>query len=291
MTTPYTLETCGSLLSIEVRSTHDPLPAIEECFSYVRAFDQKYSRFIPGNRLSQINSTSGPHLLDDESYALLQFSLTLAEKTWWAFDPTIIAALERYGYDSNYSFTQRGAKPMWYKHVTLWDHTITLHDGVQIEFGAIGKWYVLDVLAYILLEHGIEHYIIDFGGDIIARGWYDVGLENPFNLEQLIGTITIDGFAIAASNGKKRTFGEFHHLLDAHTGKPVNDIASVYIAAPTWLLADAFSTAVFVSGAEKGKALLADSLDVTGLIVFADGSYWIKEGYVGKVFGETKWIL
>jgi len=100
----------------------------------------------------------------------------------------------------------------------------------------------------------------------------------------VIGTITVDGFAVAASNGKKRTFGDFHHLLDAHTGEPIKDIAGVYIAASTGLLADAYSTAVFVSGAEKGRALLADAPEVTGLIVFADGSYRMKDGYRGKVF-------
>jgi thiamine biosynthesis lipoprotein len=87
----------------------------------------------------------------------------------------------------------------------------------------------------------------------------------------------VDGFAIAASNGRKRAVGEFHHLLDAHSGKPVRDIAGVYIAASTGLLADAYSTAVFVSGIEAGKALLENTPDITGLIVFSDGSYWKKE--------------
>ena len=88
------IETCGSLLTIEMTTTQDALPTLEECFSFVRAFDQKYSRFIPGNRLSQINATPGPHPLDDESFALLSFALALAHKTHGAFDPTIISALE-----------------------------------------------------------------------------------------------------------------------------------------------------------------------------------------------------
>lgn len=45
----------------------------------------------------------------------------------------------------------------------------------------------------------------------------------------------------------KRKIGDFHHLLDPHTGLPVRDIAGVYIAAQTGLIADAYSTAVFVS--------------------------------------------
>ncbi|MBP6911386.1 FAD:protein FMN transferase [Patescibacteria group bacterium] len=96
--------------------------------------------------------------------------------------------------------------------------------------------------------------------------------------------MTIDGFAVAASNGKKRKVQDFHHLLDPHTGKPVNDIAGVYISAQSCMVADLYSTAVFVSGVEQGKKFLAESDEISGMIVFADGSYWKKEGYRGVLF-------
>lgn len=283
----YQIETCGSLLTIDLMASHDPHSLIQECFSYAQWFDQKYSRFIPGNWLDTVNTTPWIHVLDDESFSLLSFSLQLAELTDGAFDPTISPALEAHGYDRDYSRVAKPegfAKTRGYEHVELGDHTVQLHEGVHLEFGAVGKGHVLDIIDGMLCYAGLEHFIINFGGDIIARGGYKIGLENPFNLEQLIGTIVVDGFAVAASNGAKRKFGDFHHLLDAVSGQPIRDIAGVFIAAPTGLLADAYSTAVFVSGEEKGVELLEHAEDITGMIVFSDGRFWKKGSYPGEVF-------
>jgi len=54
------------------------------------------------------------------------------------------------------------------------------------------------------------------------------------------------------------------------------------------LLADAYSTAVFVSGAQKGKELLAATDEISGLIVFSDGSYRKKHDYQGELFTTTQ---
>ena len=278
-------ESCGSVLTIDIVSSQDPALAVQECFSLTQKFEQRYSRFIEGNRLDQVNASGEKSIeLDDESYALIKFLLGIAEKTGWIFDPTIISTLESYGYDKEYSFHRKEWWPLGYKHVELKDHSLILHHGVQIEFGAIGKGYLLDVLSKSLLKAGFDHFLIDFGGDIIGYGGYEVWLENPFDLWQIIGKITVDGFAVASSNGTKRKVGDFHHLLNAHTGTPVHDIAGVYIAAPTGLQADTYSTAVFVSGAEQGKKLLENTDGITGLIVFSDGSYRKKEQYPGELF-------
>lgn len=278
-------ESCGSVLTIDLFSENDPTLFVQDCFSICERFEQHYSRFISGNRLDQLNHSPWvPVELDDEAYVLLSFSLDLARKTHGAFDPTIIRTLESYGYDSSYSFQRREWWPTWYQHVELSDHSVILHHDVAIEFGAVGKGYLLDVLAGKLRAAWYTKFLLDFGWDIIADGWYDIALENPFDLSQAIGTIHVDGFAIAASNGAKRKVKDFHHLLDAHTGKPIVDIAGVYIAAPTGLIADAYSTAVFVSWAEKGKELLAAEDDITGVMVFADGTYWQKAWYTWTLF-------
>ncbi len=278
-------ETCGTVLTVDIMSLNNPAAIVQDCFSLCEKFEQRYSRFIPWNWLDTINKQQNESIvLDEESYGLITLMLELAEKTGWLFDPTIIATLESYGYDKDYSFQKKQWWPVGYQHIELLDHAMILRNGVKIEFGTIWKWYLLDVMAKKLQESGINHFLLDFGGDIFGQWWYEVGLENPFDLDQVIGTIKVDNIGIASSNGKKRTVGDFHHLLDARTWKPVMDIAGVYIAAQTWLLADTYSTAVFVSWAERAQKLLETTDEITGLIVFSDWSYWKKHDYPGELF-------
>jgi thiamine biosynthesis lipoprotein ApbE len=51
----------------------------------------------------------------------------------------------------------------------------------------------------------LPRYIIDFGGDLYANGpdW-KIGLENPYNLEEVIGVISLDNLFLACSSGSKR---------------------------------------------------------------------------------------
>lgn len=90
-------ESCGSVLTIDILSENDPTQLVQDCFSICKKFEDRYSRFIPGNRLDQLNKTQEQSIpLDDEAYELLKFSLDLAHKTAGAFDPTIISKLESY---------------------------------------------------------------------------------------------------------------------------------------------------------------------------------------------------
>lgn len=280
----FSKETCWTVLTIDVSSQDNPESIVQGCFSVCEKFEQRYSRFKPGNWLDTINTQHGGEL-DDEAVMLIKLCLEVAEKTDWLFDPTIISTLESYGYDKDYSFQKKEWWPVGYKHVELRGNELILHNGVRIEFWTVGKWYLLDVMADMMKKAGLDCFILDFWGDIYAVGEYKVGLENPFDLNQLIWTITVNDFAVASSNGKKRKVGDFHHLLDAISGKPVMDIASVYISAKSGLIADTYSTAVFVSGPEKGVQLLHNTPEISGLIVFADGKYRKKSDYSGNLFG------
>ena len=64
---------------------------------------------------------------------------------------------------------------------------------------------------------------------------------------------------------------DLHHLLDPRTGIPANELSSVTVAAPSATMADALSTAVFVLGLQKGKALIQSLADTDALFVSKAG--------------------
>ncbi len=93
------LDIIGTHLSLRV----DPSSSdtIDEDFSRIRTyledFEEKYSRFIPGNYLHTLNqSRSG--VLDHDAKMMFSYSLELAAKTDGYFDPTVGKRLRALGY-------------------------------------------------------------------------------------------------------------------------------------------------------------------------------------------------
>jgi thiamine biosynthesis lipoprotein len=84
-----------------------------------------------------------------------------------------------------------------------------------------------------------------------------------------------------ALNG--RTYG---HIMDPRTGHPADGLISVTVLAPTAMIADAWSTALFVLGPEaaRRKARERDDLDAI-LVVPGDGvdTVWVERTLEGRL--------
>ena len=62
--------------------------------------------------------------------------------------------------------------------------------GMMLDFGGVGKEFAVDCLKALAASFGIEHIMVDLGGDIAVQGeppegggWY-IGLEDPANTDQ-----------------------------------------------------------------------------------------------------------
>lgn len=90
----FELDTLGTRLRIQIYSPQ----SCEGVFSGIKAmlfaFDQKFSRFIPGNWLDEFNKNRGG-VLDEDGRVMLEFSLALASKTGGIFDPIIGSRLTK----------------------------------------------------------------------------------------------------------------------------------------------------------------------------------------------------
>lgn len=93
----FSLDIIGTHLQISV----DTSSSCEEVFCAIRerlvAFESKYSRFIDGNWLSDLNRERMA-LLDNDAKTMLVFALELARISDGYFDPTVGSILSRLGY-------------------------------------------------------------------------------------------------------------------------------------------------------------------------------------------------
>ena len=126
------------------------------------------------------------------------------------------------------------------------------NDANGFDFSAIGKGYAIDKIAEIMEKNGVNNYFIEIGGEIRAKGlkfsdeWI-FGIERPTNSKKspyIAFNVPSKGISIATSG----EYREPNHIW----GKGPRDLISVTVATSDAASADAWATALYVLGKEKG---------------------------------------
>ncbi|MBV1879437.1 MAG: FAD:protein FMN transferase [Pseudomonadales bacterium] len=155
---------------------------------------------------------------------------------------------------------------------------LTRGENIYLDLSAIAKGYAVDRLAALLDSHGFEHYLVEIGGELRARGEnhhqrpWRIAIEKPDAGQRAIYRAIELGDMGMATSGDYRNFFEidgerFSHTIDPTTGNPVNhNLVSVTVIATTAALADGFATAINVMGADAGLAL-ADQQNLAVLVI------------------------
>lgn len=269
-------------------TTAQPLPPSlrARLLDRVEKFDADWSRFRPDSRVAELARTPGRYAFPEEAAPLGELYRLLYRVTGGAMTPLIGGSLERLGYDAAYSLRPAGPPvpaPAW-ESVLTWSGTVlTASAPVLLDIGAAGKGLLVDLLSAELLDAGVGAFVIDAGGDLLARGAgpVSVALEHPYNPAQAIGRIDLDGRALCASAANRRAWGDgLHHVLDGTTGQPVRTAVATWTLAGTAMLADALATSLFfVPG-----AALQETFDFSWLTVFSDGSAAYSAEFEGTLF-------
>ncbi len=139
---------------------------------------------------------------------------------------------------------------------------------LELDLSGVAKGHAVDSVSEALVAHGGEHFLIEIGGELRARGRnargepWRVAIEQPANASpRRAQAILALADAALATSGPYRNFfvsdGERHsHLLDPRTGRPVrHGLLSVSVVAESAAWADALATALLVLGPERGFAL------------------------------------
>jgi len=134
---------------------------------------------------------------------------------------------------------------------------ISLKGDTQLELGAVAKGYLLNEIKSIL-KTSDESALISFGSSILLYGsrTFDIGVKNPFEQNDIIGTLSLSNQTVSTSGGYERFFEAdgktYSHILNADTGYPIeSDLASVTVICKDALMGDFLSTAVYIMGNEE----------------------------------------
>jgi FAD:protein FMN transferase len=221
-------------------------------YDEIYRFEALYSRFLSDSFVSLINKNRELSEYTDEFKTLLELGLTYYRQTETVFDISIGNVLEARGYDTDYTFS---AKAVDEKNTPITDllhigETIVLQGIGNIDLGGLGKGFLLDKLARIFLEHGVEYFLINGGGDIYGTSDHgqpiELLLENPIQPGHTFKSITIYNESLCASSPHKRIWSsegkQYNHFIGSESEDPV----SVFVLAPTATIADMLATTIAI---------------------------------------------
>jgi len=230
--------------------------AAEAVEARIAAYDRTWSRFRGDSLVARVGREPGAWRLPGEAGPLLDLYRELHEATDGRMSPLVGASLERLGYGASISPVASGPgmpAPAW-ADALAWDGAVlSTPRPVVLDVGAAGKGQLVDLVADVLEEHGVDAYTIDASGDIRYRGEPEgrplrVALEDPRDPRLAIGVAELADGALCASATNRRAWGDgIHHVLDALTGLPVADVVATWVTAPSTMVADGVATALFLT--------------------------------------------
>ena len=268
---------------------------IEEVLADIVA---QMSPWEPDSHLSRFNRGGAGtwFQLPERMLKVLSAALEWAERTGGAYDPTIGASVNLWGFgpvrpnhtvpDAHAIATAR-ARTDW-SRVKIEGGRALQTGGVQLDLCAIAKGFAVDEVATFLLRAGVTNFLVEIGGELRGEGvkpdgspwWVEfeaprAALALPVTIPETL--IALSGASVATSGDEQRCFESggrrYGHTLDPRTGAPLDhDLISVTVVDPSCMTADVLATALLVLGPKMGPDF-ASAHRLAARFVAFDGRY------------------
>lgn len=267
--------------------------------SLLSVIDNSMSLWVDSSIISRINRGDTSVVPDDHFIYNFLLAKEVSAATDGYFDFTIGPLVSAWGFhrmnriEMNNRTIDSLRSLVDYRQVKLENKRIIKVDPrISFDFNAIAQGYTVDLMAELLGGFGIEHFIVDIGGEIFARNRkpdgssWRVGIETPaadMNDERKIEKVVfLENKGLSTSGSYRKYFEQdgkrFSHSIDPKTGYPVqHNLMSVSVLAGNAAIADAYSTAFMVMGIEKALEIIPYLGGIEAFFIyFEDGQYKTK---------------
>jgi thiamine biosynthesis lipoprotein len=266
--------------------------------SVIYAVNKSVSTYMPNSDISKINRGDTTVVVDAIFREVFRISETVYTNSHGYFDPTIGVLRNAYGFGDTKPIKNIDAKVLdslmkyvGFKKVSISSEgkVTKQYPEIYFDFNAVAKGYGIDCLGHYLENEGVANYLIELGGEILAKGenlpkqtsWV-VGVENTnSDLENRSykTKVKLDNSGMASSGNYRKfridsvTGKKYVHTLNPLTGSAgQSDLTSATVIASSCGVADAYATALMALGFEKSKELLKTTLGIEAYITYIDTS-------------------
>lgn len=215
----------------------------------INEFDKDYSRFRHDSLVAKMSKQAGRYKLPDDAQPMLDFYKQLYDLSGGLVTPLIGDLLVAAGYDPDYSLKPKKlSRPARWEDVLKYDFPdLEIAKPVVLDFGAAGKGYLVDIVRKILVDEGVETFVINAGGDIFCQGAdkVQVALEHPDHPSLAVGVAQILNQSICGSAGNRRQWQGFHHVIDPEKLSSPEHIKALWVVADNAMVADGLTTLLY----------------------------------------------
>ncbi|EAZ82183.1 FAD:protein FMN transferase [Algoriphagus machipongonensis] len=259
--------------------------------SVLVVFNQSLSTYIEDSELSRFNNSDTLDFELPYFPEVLNASKDIFTKTSGAFDPTVGPLVNIWGFGptgpelKDSVDIQNLLKLVGFEKIDFDANQVRKKvQGIYLDFSSIAKGYGVDVVSDLLKQKGIDNYLIEIGGELVARGLnesgelWKVGVNRPeesANSADLYSIIALQDQGMATS-GNYRNFYvrdsvKISHTINPKTGYPVaQNLLSATVVANDCMTADAYATALMVMGTDKAIALDSALDEIKVFLIYSD---------------------
>ncbi len=270
--------------------------AMDAVIAEMRRTDELMSTYKPASQLSQVNAHAYERAVevDADIIDVVEKAIEYSRLSDGVFDVTYASVGYLFDYRKHLHPTEAqiaAALPsVDYRQLRV-DHdarTIRfLKPGMRIDLGGIAKGWAVDRCIDVLRGLGIEHAMVNAGGDTRLLGdrrgkpWV-VGIRDPRNEGKVVTRIPLQDEAISTSGDYERYFEEdgvrYHHILEPGTGKSPKAVRSVTVISSTATRTDGLTKPIFILGVERGMEFVRRVQDAEAIIVDNEGRIFYSDG-------------
>ncbi|MCI2284156.1 FAD:protein FMN transferase [Colwellia sp. MSW7] len=246
--------------------------------------EDKYSRYDNRSLCCDINSKAGQSIaIDEETFQLLSFADQCYQLSEGLFDITSGVLRKIWSFNSQTESRSNFPTAAQVNETMLnvgWDKVnfdpkqITLAEGMEIDFGGIGKEYAVDRGIIVAKELTNQPVLVNLGGDLAVTGarlnnetWQvaieppDIDSDHTNDYEKTIDMIvSLKAGALATGGDSKRFLinkgKRYGHILNAKTGWPISKAPrSITVVAPQCIQAGILATFALLQGCDAEEFL------------------------------------
>jgi len=274
--------------------TKNTLDLDKEIDSVFAVMNQSLSTYVPESDISKVNNGDSILVMDAMFKEVFLLSKKVHKETKGYFDPTVGTLVNAWGFGPGKQIELDSAKVdsllryVGFNKVSLNQNNQILKTSPNIyfDFNAIAKGYAIDRLAKMMDDKGINNYLLEVGGELVAKGinpdknkpWV-VGIDDP-QVEagrQLKLMIKLQDRAMASSGNYRKfrvddkTGKKYVHTINPITGYTKNGTTlGVTVLASSCAEADAYATSFMAMDLSDVKLLIEENNNLEAYIIYLD---------------------
>ena len=278
----------GTIYKITYQHQDDLHQDIKEALKEV---DNSLSPYNPHSIITSINNNKDT-LLNEHFTHVFNLSQKISAETEGAFDITVAPLVNAWGFGFKHSIDvdphtiDSLCQFIGYQKIKLEDDRIVKEDPrTMLDCSSIAKGYGVDRVARLLDQKGVQHYMVDIGGEVVVKGknphmkTWRIGINKPIedslSINQELQTILeVSGVGMATSGNYRKFYYKdgkrYAHTIDPRLGCPVqHNILSATVIANDCTTADAYATAFMVMGLEKSLEFCKEHPELNAYFICA----------------------